>query len=58
MAEDEHGGGADEPEEGAEGGRDPEEGDADHEEAGVERLLRDDVLADLYRVGRWFAGGG
>ncbi len=52
VAEDEDGGGADEPEEGAEGRRDPKEGDADHEEAGVERLLGDNVLADLYWVGR------
>ena len=51
VAEDEDGGGADEPEDGAEGGREPEKGDADHEEAGVERLLSDDVIADLYRVG-------
>lgn len=50
MAEDEDGGGADEPEKGTERGRDPEEGDADHEEAGVERLLGDNVLADLYWV--------
>ena len=55
MAEDEDGGSADEPEDGAEGGREPEEGDADHEEAGVERLLGDRVLADLDRVGRcWY----
>lgn len=50
VAEDEDGGGADEPEDGAEGGREPEEGDADDEEARVERLLRDDVLPDRNRV--------
>lgn len=51
MSENEDGGGANEPEDGAEGGGEPEEGDANHEEAGVERLLGDRVLADLNRVG-------
>ncbi len=56
VAEDEDCGGTDEPEEGAEWGGDPEHGDADHEEAGVEGLLRDDVFADLDWVGRCGVG--
>ena len=53
MAENEDGGGTDEPEEGAEGGRDPEHRNADHEEAGVEGFLSDNVFANLYWVGRF-----
>lgn len=53
VAKDEDGGSTDQPEESAEGRRDPEHRDANDEEAGVERLLRDDVLADLDWVGRY-----
>lgn len=55
VSQDEDGRRADEPEEGAHGGRDPQEREADDEEAGVEGLLRDDVLADLHRLGCWCA---
>lgn len=51
VGEDEHRGRADEPEEGHDRGRPPEEGQADHEERGVERLLGHDVFADLHRLG-------
>ena len=53
MSEDEDAGCAEDPEGGGEGRGDEEHGDADHEETGVERLLGDDVLADLDGVGRW-----
>ena len=58
VAEDEDARGADEPEEGAEGRGPPEEGDADDEERGVERLLRDELVAHLHRLGCWCAGRG
>ena len=51
VPNDEDAGRADYPEDGAERGREPEQRDADHEEAGVQRLLRHDVVADLHGLG-------
>ncbi len=44
--------GADEPEEGAQGRRPPKEGEANDEQADVQRLLGYDVVADLH----WLRG--
>jgi len=44
--------GADEPEEGAKGRRPPKEGKANDEQTDVQRLLGNDVVADLH----WLRG--
>lgn len=54
MSEDEEGRRADDPEDGAQWGREPEQRDADHEETGVEGFLGHDVLAEL----QWLWGCG
>lgn len=54
MPEDEEGRRADDPEDGAQWGREPEQRDADHEETGVEGFLGHDVLAEL----QWLWGCG
>jgi len=48
VSKDEERRGADEPEQSREGGRPPEEGNANDKKAGVERLLGHDVVADLH----------
>lgn len=54
MSEDEEGRRADDPEDGAQWGREPEQRDADHEETGVEGFLGHDVFAEL----QWLWGCG
>ena len=56
MREDEERGGADEPEERGERGREPEHREPDDEERGVERLLGDELVAHLHRLGGWRGG--
>jgi hypothetical protein len=50
VPEDKHAGRADEPEERAKRGGDPEERNADHEETGIERFLGDLCPGDVERL--------
>ena len=50
MRKDEHARGADEPEESAEGGGPPEEGQANDEQSRVEGLLGYDLITHLHRL--------